>query len=70
MFLKITIKNLSPNDADYFIRNLTAKGAKGRVVFEDETSTVIVSQNGNLEKLLETASISFHASDFHTEIFG
>lgn len=70
MLLKVTIKNLSPNDADYFIRTLTAKGAEGRVYFEEKTNTVSITQSGRLEELLETASIAFHTSDFHAEIFG
>lgn len=69
MFLKVQVNLLSSNDADYFLRELTARGAEGKIIFGGMfRNQVIVTQRGQLEKLLETASVVFHADSFHIEL--
>ena len=71
MFLRIILSGLTANDADYFLRELTEKGAEGCIVFgKDLLNSVVVTQHGSLEQLLETASIAFHAGIFRVEISG
>jgi hypothetical protein len=71
VFLKVQVNLLSCNDADYFLRELTKKGAEGKIVFGGTFSqAVVVTQKGTLEELLETASIAFHSDSFRIEISG
>lgn len=71
MFLRIIINDLSSNDADYFLRELTSKGAEGKIVFGGAfAQKVVATQSGPLERLLETASVAFHAGSFRVEISG
>ena len=69
MFLKVQVNLLSANDADSFLRDLTARGAEGKILFKGTfTNSVVATQRGTLEKLLETASVVFHADSFHIEL--
>lgn len=71
MFLRIIVNDLSSNDADYFLRELTARGAEGKIVFGGAfAQRVVATQSGPLEKLLETASVAFHTGSFRVEISG
>lgn len=71
MFLRVILSDLTANDADYFLRELTKKGADGKIVFGGAfAQSVVVTQKGTLEELLETASIAFHADVFRVEISG
>jgi hypothetical protein len=71
MYLRIIISDLTANDADYFLRELTSRGADGKIVFGGAFSqSVVATQKGTLEKLLETASVAFHAGVFRVEISG
>jgi len=71
MFLKIQINLLSSNDADYFLRELTNRGAEGKIIFGGMfRNQVIATQKGQLEPLLETASVVFHCDSFHIELSG
>lgn len=71
MFLRIIINDLSANDADYYLRELTKTGAHGSISFGDAFHhRVIITQAGPIEKLLETASIAFHTTSFRVEISG
>lgn len=71
MFLRIILNDLTANDADYFLRELTARGAEGKIIFGGAfAQSVVVTQKGTLEELLETASVAFHANSFRVEISG
>lgn len=71
MFLRVILSDLTANDADYFLRELTKKGADGKIVFGGAfAQSVVATQQGTLEDLLETASVAFHANSFRVEISG
>lgn len=71
MFLRVILSDLTANDADHFLRELTGRGANGKIIFGGAFSqSVVATQNGELEKLLETASVAFHADAFRVEISG
>lgn len=71
MFLRVILNDLTANDADYFLRELTARGAEGKIIFGGAfAQSVVVTQKGTLEELLETASVAFHANSFRVEISG
>lgn len=69
MFLRVILNDLTANDADYFLRELTARGAEGKIIFGGAfAQSVVATQRGTLEELLETASIAFHADVFRVEL--
>lgn len=71
MFLKIQVNLLSANSADYYLRELTAKGAEGKIIFGGMfRNGVIVTQKGTLEELLDTMSVVYHSDSFHIELSG
>ena len=71
MFLRVILSDLTANDADYFLRELTKRGAEGKIVFGGTFSqSVVATQKGTLEELLETASVAFHATAFRVELSG
>ena len=71
MFLRIIINDLTANDADHFLREITSRGADGKIVFGGAfAQSVVATQKGSLEDLLGTASVAFHADSFRVEISG
>lgn len=69
MYLRVQVNLLSSNDADYFLRELTNRGAEGKIIFGGMfKNKVVATQRGELEKLLETASVVFHADSFDIEL--
>lgn len=71
MFLKIQINLLSANSADYYLRELTDKGAEGKIIFGGMFhNEVVVTQRGTLDELLETMSVVYHSDSFHIELSG
>ena len=71
MFLKIQNNLLSSNDADYYLRELTAKGAEGKIIFGGMfRNSVIVTQKGQLEDLLKTMEIVYYSDSFTINLSG
>ena len=69
MFLRIYLNKLSANDADYYVREFAKLGANVKIAFgKDENHAVLIQQAGELEKLLETASVAFKTESFRVEI--
>ena len=71
MFLKIKVNLLSANDADYFLRELTEKGAEGKIIFNGMfRNSVVVTQKGQIEDLLKTMEVVYFADSFHIDLSG
>jgi hypothetical protein len=71
MFLKVQVNLLSANSADYYLRELTDKGAEGKIIFGGMFNhSVIVTQRGQLEDLIKTMEVVYHTDSFHIELSG
>ena len=66
MKLRIHLTGLSPNDADGILRECAKLGADGKIAFsEKHTTALLITQEGELEDLMATASIAFHEEHFN-----
>ena len=69
MKLRIYMGRLSANDADFFVRSFSERGADAKIAFGGgEDHAVLVTQEGPLEEPLKSAEVVFRESSFRLEI--